>query len=368
MPADSHGASRAGRPRIGVVEGDAVRDIFRTSGTAQRQASARPVRPRRRLHPSRPARPSGDGAGGWSLLAVDRLEPCVPDLRRVLDDGLRGGAVGSATAAAVLLALGALAAVRWGGASRLAEQAQIMCASRGAMAMPGRAGAGRRLPREEVAYREHTNTMISWHPGMHGSCTATRFMQGFSPRWGRCHAQADPHIHLRAGRAGAHRLLRGALGGGQQGDGSRVTATARAAAGDRVGVTGRDRRFVGQLGVLVDHDDQRGRREGGLPQPGPVRGPTPAAALVSPPREPGAPASRAGSPPDFCISTRPLCPTRWSRRPPRGCRRARRAGHRRRADGHGPLPRPPRSSSPGPRPRRRAEAQLIQDPGRGAIS
>jgi len=56
------------------------------------------------------------------------------------------------------------------------------------------------------------------------------------------------------------------------------------------------------------------------------------------------------------IRPAPLCPTRSSRRPPRGCRRAGRGGHRRRADGRGPPRRPPRSSSPGLRSRRRRTA------------
>lgn len=101
---------------------------------------------------------------GWSLLAVDRLEDCGPGLQRVLDDGLRGGAAGSATGAAVLLALDAFAAGRWDDACRLAEQTQSLCASRGALSMLARAGPAlvAACRGDEVAYREHTSAMIGW--------------------------------------------------------------------------------------------------------------------------------------------------------------------------------------------------------------
>lgn len=101
---------------------------------------------------------------GWSLLAVDRLEHCGPGLRRVLDDGLRGGAAGSATGAAVLLSLDAVAAGQWDDACRLAEQAQSLCASRGALAMLARAGPAlvAACRGDDVAHREHTGAMIGW--------------------------------------------------------------------------------------------------------------------------------------------------------------------------------------------------------------
>ena len=89
------------------------------------------------------------------------------------------------------------------------------------------------------------------------------------------------------------------------------------------------------------------------PAPGPAdRFP---ARLARPARR--CPARRVGLAGRFLvIRPAPLCPTRSSRRPPRGCRRAGRGGHRRRADGRGPLRRPPRSSSPGLRSRRRRTA------------
>ncbi|HEY0817092.1 MAG TPA: LuxR family transcriptional regulator [Pseudonocardia sp.] len=101
---------------------------------------------------------------GWSLLAVDRLECCGPALRRVLDDGLRGGAAGSGIGAAVLLMLDAFSAGRWDEAGLLAEQAQVMCASRGGLAMLARAGQAlvAACRGDEVACREHTTAMIGW--------------------------------------------------------------------------------------------------------------------------------------------------------------------------------------------------------------
>jgi DNA-binding CsgD family transcriptional regulator len=101
---------------------------------------------------------------GWSLLAVDRVGECSSGLRRVLDDGIRGGATGSATEAAVLLALDAFATGRWDDACRLAHQAQLLCACSGALAMLARAVPAlvAACRGDDVVCREHVGTMIGW--------------------------------------------------------------------------------------------------------------------------------------------------------------------------------------------------------------
>jgi DNA-binding CsgD family transcriptional regulator len=103
---------------------------------------------------------------GWSLLDVDGVERCGPALRRVLDDGRHGGAVGPAISAAVLLALDAFAAGRWDDTGRLAGQAQLLGASHGHEALAMLATAGSALVAacrgDEVACQEHTSAMIGW--------------------------------------------------------------------------------------------------------------------------------------------------------------------------------------------------------------
>ena len=79
---------------------------------------------------------------GWSLLDVDGVGRRGAALRRVLDDGRPGAAVGPAINAAVLLALDAFAAGRWDDTCRLAGQAQALCASHGHEALAMLATAG----------------------------------------------------------------------------------------------------------------------------------------------------------------------------------------------------------------------------------
>ena len=74
--------------------------------------------------------------------------------------------------------------------------------------------------------------------------------------------EADPHVHLGAQRALAHRLLGRPLRRGDQGHGD-----GPAAPGDRVGVGGGVGCGLGQFGVLVDDDDQSGHVWGRLPDP-----------------------------------------------------------------------------------------------------
>jgi hypothetical protein len=52
----------------------------------------------------------------------------------------------------------------------------------------------------------------------------------------------------------------------------RVTGDGPAASGDGVGATGGLGCFLGEFGVLVDDDHQRGRRGGGFPDAGAVLG------------------------------------------------------------------------------------------------
>ena len=66
-------------------------------------------------------------------------------------------------------------------------------------------------------------------------------------------AEADPRVHLRADRALPHGLLGWPLGRGYQGDGDRA-----AEAGDGVGVAHSSGCLVGEFGVLIDDDEQRG--------------------------------------------------------------------------------------------------------------
>ncbi|MBV9921782.1 MAG: helix-turn-helix domain-containing protein [Pseudonocardia sp.] len=116
--------------------------------------------------PSDPLDPVAAVRTGWSALAVDRVGRHGPALRRVLDDGLQGGAAGAAISAALLLMLDAFAAGRWDEADRLAGQGQALCAARGheAMAMLTRAGPAlvAACRGDEVACREHTSAMIGW--------------------------------------------------------------------------------------------------------------------------------------------------------------------------------------------------------------
>jgi len=110
--------------------------------------------------------PSRTVRAGWSLLDVDGVERCGPALRRVLDDGRHGGAVGPAISAAVLLALDAFAAGRWDDTGRLAGQAQLLCAAHGHETLAMLATAGTALVAacrgDEVACQEHTSAMIGW--------------------------------------------------------------------------------------------------------------------------------------------------------------------------------------------------------------
>ena len=66
-------------------------------------------------------------------------------------------------------------------------------------------------------------------------------------------AEADPRVHLRAHRALPHRLLGWPLGRGDEGYRDRA-----AQARDGVGVAHRVGCLVGEFGVLIDDDDQRG--------------------------------------------------------------------------------------------------------------
>ena len=73
-------------------------------------------------------------------------------------------------------------------------------------------------------------------------------------------AEADPDVHLRAHRALAHGLLRRPLGRGDEVDGDGASAP-----GDGVGVLDGVGCVVGELGVLIDDDDQRGHVRCRLP-------------------------------------------------------------------------------------------------------
>jgi len=65
--------------------------------------------------------------------------------------------------------------------------------------------------------------------------------------------EAYPQVHLRAHRAGAHGLLRGTLGRGDKGHRDRPAKPR-----DGIGIAHRTGGLVGQLGVFIDEDDQRG--------------------------------------------------------------------------------------------------------------
>ncbi len=110
--------------------------------------------------------PAATVRAGWSLLAVDDVERCAPALRRVLDDGPRDGAAGSAIDATVLLAFDAFAAGRWDEACRLAGQGQALGASSGHEALPMLARAVPALVAacrgDEAACRDHTGRMLGW--------------------------------------------------------------------------------------------------------------------------------------------------------------------------------------------------------------
>ena len=109
---------------------------------------------------------AGTVRAGWSLLDVDGVERRGADLRRLLDDGQHGGAVGPAINAAVLLALDAFAAGRWDDTCRLAGRAQALGASHGHEALAMLATAGSALVAacggDEAACQEHTSAMIGW--------------------------------------------------------------------------------------------------------------------------------------------------------------------------------------------------------------
>ncbi len=126
------------------------------------------VRSAGRLRPVPPDRldPATVVRAGWSLLAVDDLELCTPELRRVLDDGRQGGAAGSAISAAVLLMLDAVAAGRWDDASVLAQEGQDLGALHGHETLAMLAGAGpawvAACRGDEVACQDHTGRMIGW--------------------------------------------------------------------------------------------------------------------------------------------------------------------------------------------------------------
>src|SRR6266545_678483 len=72
--------------------------------------------------------------------------------------------------------------------------------------------------------------------------------------------EADAYVHLRPYDALAHRLLRRALSRGDQRDRDGPAATR-----DRVGFLDRVRCVVGEFGVLIDDDQQRGEFGIGLP-------------------------------------------------------------------------------------------------------
>ena len=106
--------------------------------------------------------PIGTVRAGWAALDVDRLPPCRPALRRLLD----GGATGSAINAAVLLALDAFAAGQWDDTLGLAREARELCASSGhtTLAMPAlwvsalvAAARG-----DDDACRDLTSRMVGW--------------------------------------------------------------------------------------------------------------------------------------------------------------------------------------------------------------
>jgi DNA-binding CsgD family transcriptional regulator len=110
--------------------------------------------------------PAATVRAGWSALAVDRLQPLHPALRRVLRDGRRGGAVGSAIHAAVLLALDGFATGQWDAAAALAREGQALCVAHRhtTLAMPAllasalvAAGRG-----DEDTCHDLTSRMIGW--------------------------------------------------------------------------------------------------------------------------------------------------------------------------------------------------------------
>ena len=121
---------------------------------------------RPRAFPADQLDPAVTVRAGWSLLAVDDMERCRPALRRVLDDGLTGGAAGSATGAAVLLTLDAFATGRWDDACRLARQGQELCVAHGYETLAKLADAGPALVAacrgDEVTCRDRTSRMIGW--------------------------------------------------------------------------------------------------------------------------------------------------------------------------------------------------------------
>ena len=103
---------------------------------------------------------------GWAALAVDGVAPLHPALHRVLRDGRRGGAAGSAIHAAVLLALDGVATGRWDAAEELAGEAQALCAAHRhttltmpALLVTALVAAGRG---DEDACHDLTSRMIGW--------------------------------------------------------------------------------------------------------------------------------------------------------------------------------------------------------------
>src|SRR5690606_20915151 len=73
-------------------------------------------------------------------------------------------------------------------------------------------------------------------------------------------AEAHPDVHLRPDGTLAHGLLRGALSGRYEGDGDCASSSC-----DRVRVAGGVGCVVGEFGVLVYDDDERGEFWGRIP-------------------------------------------------------------------------------------------------------
>lgn len=145
---------------------DTLRLVCRVADRAELWASWHALAPRMPPEPADRHDPVASVRAGWSLLAVDRLEPARPTLLRLVDDGVRGEAAGPAMGAAVLLALDAFAAGRWDDTDRLARQGQRLCADHGHETLGMLAEAGPALVAacrgDEVACRDRTSRMIGW--------------------------------------------------------------------------------------------------------------------------------------------------------------------------------------------------------------